>query len=222
MFLLASSLLGPTAFAQDRDTSKNAAQQAQSEVAREVVRGYFLKSNIGGSRYFMSYAPLMRSVMNLSLSVGSDFVDNERTSMSWEVMFRQGLFNGPKFDQLSTPEVVGRIQGDVHTFEGVAFFEFSGYVNRRLGIGIKAGGGVMMLPLLMEESAYQEFVVDGMWGGNPAAVHASPLPLVGGGPTIEYYTKLSHFSVGVEADVDFVIGLNDLVIHPSGFLKYTF
>jgi hypothetical protein len=41
------------------------------------------------------------------------------------------------------------------------------------------------------------------------------------GPTIEYYTKLSHFSVGMDLDVTYVLNF-DLGISPLGYLKYTF
>ena len=38
--------------------------------------------------------------------------------------------------------------------------------------------------------------------GNSLPVHQSPHPVFFGGPTVEYYTKLSHFSVGLDADKD--------------------
>ena len=57
--------------------------------------------------------------------------------------------------------------------------------------------------------------------GIPANVHEGPLPMALFGPTIEYYTKLSHFSVGVDVDVTYVIGF-DLGISPFGYMKYTF
>ena len=38
---------------------------------------------------------------------------------------------------------------------------------------------------------------------------------------IEYYTKLSHFSVGADIDVLYMLGL-DLALNPTGYLKYTF
>ena len=41
------------------------------------------------------------------------------------------------------------------------------------------------------------------------------------GPTFEYYTKLSHFSVGVDVDVVYGIGW-DLGLNATGALKYTF
>ena len=44
---------------------------------------------------------------------------------------------------------------------------------------------------------------------------------VGGGPTFEYYTKLAHFSVGVDTDVLYIVGW-DLSVNPMGYMKYTF
>jgi hypothetical protein len=72
-----------------------------------------------------------------------------------------------------------------------------------------------------DEVGYTVSVVNGEWGGAGAAVHNGPLPVVAGGPTIEYYTKLSHFSLGLDVDVQYVINL-DLGISPYGYLKYTF
>ena len=57
-------------------------------------------------------------------------------------------------------------------------------------------------------------------GGDPG-MQNSPKPVVFGGPTFEYYTKLSHFSVGVDVDVFYGIGW-DLGLNGSGALKYTF
>jgi hypothetical protein len=44
---------------------------------------------------------------------------------------------------------------------------------------------------------------------------------VQGGPTFEYYTKLSHFSAGIDVDVFYAIGF-DLGLNATGNLKYTF
>ena len=45
--------------------------------------------------------------------------------------------------------------------------------------------------------------------------------MVLGGPTFEYYTKLSHFSVGLDADVFYAFTF-DLGASVTGYLKYTF
>jgi hypothetical protein len=69
--------------------------------------------------------------------------------------------------------------------------------------------------------AFAEQVVADAWGGNNPGYHDAPHPLGMGGPTVEYYTKLSHFSVGGEADIFYAIGF-DLGMNVTGFLKYTF
>ncbi|MEO1576985.1 MAG: hypothetical protein AAFU65_18720, partial [Pseudomonadota bacterium] len=58
--------------------------------------------------------------------------------------------------------------------------------------------------------------------GDVAFLHDQGLffsAVVGG--TFEYYTKLSHFSIGADVDLVIVPGF-DTGINPSGYLKYTF
>ena len=50
--------------------------------------------------------------------------------------------------------------------------------------------------------------------------HGVPHPVVGGGIEFEYYSKLSHFSVGLNADALYTIGF-DLGLNATAFLKYT-
>lgn len=231
--LFAGSLTqGSVAFAQDLDSDsdkpeskgKREARDFETEVVREVVRGYYLKADIGTTAYLNTHGvvppqggSLLSGVMSLSLGLGGDFIDKERMSAAWEIDFNQGLFNGPPLEVL--PAISPLLEGDIHTFSGAATIEVSAYVSRRFGIGGRAGGGVMVAPLLMGEAKYNEDIVTA-WG-SPAKLHEGPLPLVVGGPTIEYYTKLSHFSVGVDIDVSYVIGF-DLGVSPYGYMKYTF
>jgi len=42
-----------------------------------------------------------------------------------------------------------------------------------------------------------------------------------GGLTFEYYTKLSHFSVGADIDAMYIVNF-DLGISPTAYLKYSF
>ena len=42
-----------------------------------------------------------------------------------------------------------------------------------------------------------------------------------GGPCLEYYTKLNHFSIGLNADVTYAIDF-DLGLNVTAALKYTF
>jgi hypothetical protein len=203
-------------------SSKRTARDFESEVIREVERGYYLKANVGSPYYLVNRAdgvPLFRPVVSVGFAVGSDFVDNESLSVAWEAAFSQSLMNGPKLEELTSAGPFS--QGDVHTFAGLANVEVSFYPMKRLGIGIRAGGGVMVMPLLMAEPYYTDEIITALWGGVVPQVHNGALPLAFGGPTIEYYTKLSHFSLGLEGDVSYVIGLG-LGVHPTGYLKYTF
>jgi hypothetical protein len=157
--------------------------------------------------------------MALGLGVGSDFIDRERFSAAWEIQFGQGLFHGPAFSDLtSLPPVV---EGDIHTFAGTAVVEVSGYVSRRTGFGARGGGGVLIAPLLITQDVY-EGELKPAWGGADAAFHAGPLPLIVVGGTFEYYTKLSHFSVGADVDAQFLLPNFYVGVVPTGYLKYTF
>ena len=224
--LIALTLFGTTAQAQDLDgdrgSSKKGAKSGKDEVVREVNRGMYMKAGAGSSQFIGSASGIIRPVVGLNLSAGQDFVDQERLSVAWEVNFAQALHHGPKFDELfDVQQTHGLlVEGDIHTFTGIAFIEASTYLTRRFSIGIRGGGGITMVPVLMDATAFTDDVELGIWGAT-SGIHAGPLPTFGGGPTIEYYTKLSHFSVGADIDVLYMLGL-DLALNPNGYLKYTF
>lgn len=224
--VLALGLLGLSTASFAQDEERKNARNFDNEVVREVVRGYYLKADIGTTIYMNTYslrqtsgAPMLTGVMSLQLGLGSDFIDKERFSAAWEVQFGQGLFNGPVLDELlAIPGL--KVEGDIHTLSATAAVEVSTYLTRRFSLGVRGGGGVMVIPLLMDDTYYTSDVV-AQFGGVRANVHEGPLPMVLFGPTIEYYTKLSHFSIGADVDVSYVIGF-DLGVSPFGYLKYTF
>jgi len=237
--LIAPLAISGTAFAQEdldldgdssgnkqkrQKASKSVKADLEGEVVREIQRGYYLKSNLGTTSYLLTYSGgILRSGTTLALGFGNDFSDQEDSSMAWEVKFHQGVHNGMHYEQQAAVGVPPPrlIQGDTRTFALVANFEYSRYLTRRLGVGIRGGGGVMMSPLLMNGEAFDDEVVRDSWGGARPAVHDSPHPIVQGGPTFEYYTKLSHFSIGVDIEVSYALGF-DLGAGGSGYLKYTF
>jgi hypothetical protein len=55
-----------------------------------------------------------------------------------------------------------------------------------------------------------------------ASAHNGVQPTIRAGGTLEYYTKLSHFSVGADVDFIMVIGSIGAGFSPTGYLKYTF
>ena len=244
--LFAAPMFPSVAFAQDLDDldedpdndrgskrnkkQKKAAvrERVEAEIIREVERGYYMKANIGATAYFINFASALRAGTALSLGFGGDIVDRERSSAAWEVGLYQGVHNGIHYEELGSALAAGQagpqnlIQGDTRTFAAQASFEYSVYPWRRLGIGLRAGGGVMIAPLLMVREKFETEVCLGEWNLSVCpTVHSSPHPFVLAGPTFEYYTKLSHFSVGADVDFMYAIGW-DLGMSATGYLKYTF
>lgn len=202
---------------------------AREEVIREIERGVYFKSNVGATAYLLTYGAtpygsVLASGTSLSFAVGQDFVDNEKNSMAWEVAFDQGVHNGLNWQYTAqginnnTINPNAAIQGDTRTFRLLGNVEYSVYPSRRLGVGGRLGGGVMYAPLLMGRVAFQDEVAPDF--GSTLPVHSTPHPLGFGGATFEYYTKLSHFSVGADVDVSYALGF-DLGLSTTGYFKYT-
>ncbi len=224
LLMLAALAVPQDAVAQDREERRRA-RSAERDLVREIERGPYVKSNVGTTFIFpvtaRSATPetgaVYGGVVFLGLAVGGEFVDQERFSAAFEAQFGQTLVQGPRTEVLTFDNSL--TQGDVHAFMGTGILEASFYPTRRLGLGVRVGGGIAVLPLLMNDLDYQEEVIPQI--DAPAPVHEGPLPMVLGGPTLEYYTKLSHFSVGVDVDFMYMIGFNP-GLFPSGYLKYTF
>jgi hypothetical protein len=247
--LALSGALAAPSFAQDRvdldsdgrSRSRRASRQAaEAEVVREVERGVYVRAAVGstiylgnrgvGARRFTGGPAIVRAGTTLTLTVGGDVLDREKASVSVEGTFYQGLHNGLSFQDQGALGLTNNllVQGDIHTFGLMIGAEGSYYPVRRFGIGGHIGGGIGIVPLLMNRLYYDEEVVglgqgDGAWGGpaNAPAVHNGVKPMIYVGPTFEYYTKLSHFSFGVDLDFLMVIGL-DYGLVATGYFKYTF
>jgi hypothetical protein len=219
-----------TAYAQDYDDldesedSKTRTRKSRTieidQNVREITRGWYAKSGVGGGLYLGKFSGALQPGAAIYMGLGQDFIDQEKSSASWEVAFGQGIHNGTFYEEQAL-QGGPFVQGDTRTYGILAVMEYSRYPSRRIGLGIRAGGGVMFAPLLMDEAYYIDEVVSKSWGGINPTYHSSPHPVALGGPTFEYYTKLAHFSVGVDADVFYAIGF-DLGANIIGNLKYTF
>lgn len=193
-------------------------------VVREIERGAYLKANAGTTAYIGQRSALLRPGTTLALTFGYDVLDKNKASAAVEVNFYQALHNA-KFSDYSA--IAGLqpnqlIEGDAHVFGLMVGAEGSFYPVRRFGIGGHAGGGIAFIPLLMNKQYYDTDVIP-TWGGVAyiPPVHQGPKPIIYVGPTIEYYTKLSHFSIGLDADFIYAIGM-DYGISATGYFKYSF
>ena len=190
---------------------------------REIERGLYTKANVGAMVYVLQHrSPFTVPVHSLALSIGDDFVDREKTSMAWEVSFLQTVHNGASYlDQPGNLIETAFIQGDTRGFALTAAYEFAKYPTRRLGLGGRVIGGVMAMPVLMHDLTYDEAVVAGTWGLSVSPNHRKAYIPVGGGLGLEYYTKLAHFSVGIDIDALYILGF-DLGLNTTGYMKYSF
>ena len=227
-------LLSLTALVGAMDVSAQSYEEYEAEeqgekpktkrAVREIVKGTYAKTNVGVGMFLGSYQGILQPGTSIALAVGQDFYDQENMSMAWEISFFQGINNGADYEtqsEMGCFQTGTCIQGDLRTYTLVGIYEFSLYPKRRLGIGMRAGGGIMFTPLLMHEGTYETVVVGEAWDGNRPTIHDQPHPVVIGGPTIEYYTKLSHFSMGVDIDASYAVGF-DLGLSATGTIKYTF
>lgn len=205
----------------ETDTAKPSApgeKKRKDAQVKEITKGFYAKTNIGGAFYVGNFSGIAKPGTSMALAIGQDFVDHEKMSLAWELAFFQGIHNGLSYDQNPGPYF---IQGDTRTYIVAGTVEWSTYISRRIGLGLRAGGGILYSPLLMDETFYQQVVLDQTWGISDPGYHGSPHPVVVGGPTFEYYTKMSHFSVGADIDVQYSIGY-DIAVSATGALKYTF
>ncbi len=215
---------------EEYEAEERGEQPKKKRAVREIVKGTYAKTNVGASLYLGRFSQWIQPGTSLGLAVGQDFMDTEDMSMAWEVSFFQGINNGTDYEEQAAAQcwtTTSCVQGDLRTYTLVGIYEASFYPTRRLGIGLRAGGGILFSPLLMNEKFYALDVVGNTgdtglnWQGNRPAVHDTPHPVVLGGPTLEYYTKLSHFSAGIDADIFYAVGF-DLGVSATGTLKYTF
>ena len=213
---------------EEYEAEEQGVKPKKKHAMREIVKGTYAKTNVGASFYLGRYAPWVKPGTSIALAVGQDFFDTEAISMAWEVSFFQGINNGADYEVQAAAGCFTNgscIQGDLRTYTFVGLYEASFYPTRRIGIGLRLGGGILMSPLLMDDKYYAEEVVGegtgGAWQGIRPAVHDEAHPVVLGGPTFEYYTKLSHFSLGMDVDIFYAVGF-DLGASATGTVKYTF
>jgi hypothetical protein len=213
---------------EEYEAEEQGVKPKKKRAVREIVKGTYAKTNVGAGIYLGTYSKWVKPGTSIALAVGQDFMDTEDMSMAWEVSFFQGINNGEDYEVQAAAGCYNDgscIQGDLRTYTFVGIYEASFYPTRRIGLGLRLGGGILLSPLLMDEKYYAEEVVgdgtSGAWLGNRPAVHDGPHPVVLGGPTFEYYTKLSHFSMGVDVDVFYAVGF-DLGASATGTVKYTF
>ncbi len=191
---------------------------------REVVKGFYARVDIGylawlGLNYVDGAGNSLSSVSGgnaVDVAFGYDIVDQLGFTLSVEGDFFQGINNGVTSTECGCQSPV---QGDFRSIGGLGRakfgLNFGGRKIRRLSAYFHAGGGVFVAPSLRPDEQ-----------GTPEAglIHSGPAGLISGGAGLEYYTRLSHFSLGVDLSVYVVVGMavTPIGIAAAPFIKYTF
>ena len=117
--LLVAALFGSApVLAQDFDdefnegfetSGESTAKRVAKPAVREVVKGFYAKSNVGTAMYLLNFGGgVVKPGTAVGLALGQDFVDNERSSLAWEVNFTQGIHNGMDYVDQDLNECASR------------------------------------------------------------------------------------------------------------------
>jgi hypothetical protein len=212
----------------DRERSARTRQRTKSrtQVVREVVKGAYAKMNIGPIFWLPPISGVTStSGTQLDFSFGYDVLDQLNFTLSIEGSFFQLVTNG---DGVSVDiGIASPIQGDFRIFGGIvgvrAGPNLGGKRVKRLSIAVHAAGGVGYSPPLVDLEN-QAVLTRIAAGGFPYIMQGRPLGPIQAGVGFEYYTRLSHFSLGLDVDFDVILGgpWPAMGVATDLFLKYTF
>jgi len=190
--------------------------------AREVVHGFYFKANYGALIWFGRVGAYASPGTAAAFEFGYDVVDQLGMTVTITGTFYQGINNGITYTEAVDNGIadggVHPVQGDFRSIGGLAGarigFNPGKRKVRRWTIAVIAKGGVYFSPSLRYEG-----------DGDAGTLQTSPGGMIVPGVGFEHFTRLSHFSLGVDVQVPLVVGTPAgfaAGIDITGFLKYTF
>lgn len=201
---------------------------------REVVKGAYLKMNVGPVFWLPPISNVTTtSGTELDFSFGYDIIDKLPFTLTVEASFVTLVTNGTgindeaAFQALLAAGIAPTIQGDFRVFGGTVNLRlgpnFGGRKTKRAHFAIQVGGGGGYSPALID---LQDPVVINRAAANGLGyvMQGRFLGIITPGLGLEYYTKLSHFSIGLDVDADIILGGPSVAIGigTNFFAKYTF
>jgi hypothetical protein len=202
---------------EDRRSSRRGRGTRQNQQAREVVHGFYVKAAYGTVLWFGDLGANSSPGTCATFELGYDIVDQLGVTVSVTGTFFQGINNGITAHQDEGGS--GVTQGDFRSIGGLAGarigFNPGKRKVRRWTIAIDLKGGVFFSPSLRDDPN------DGLAG----ALQASPGALIQPGLGLEHFSRLTHFSLGLDLHVPLVVGTPANFVaglDVVGFLKYTF
>ncbi|GEM_PF-745648 len=223
-----------------RRSTRSTKRQQDDAPSREVVKGAYAKINIGPVFWLLPTGVLSSPGTKIDFAFGYDFIDRLSFTMSVEGAFYNLISNGTGVSECGadgrappcpTPSFTSPTQGDLRIVGGTVALRFGpnfgGKRTKRGHFGVKIGAGVGYSPALVDLQSPDIIARTGRaptGSGNADLMQGRPLLLVNPAVVIEGYTKLSHFSLGLEVGGDIVLlgpaPVIGLVV--TAALKYTF
>ncbi len=210
---------------EEEEAPKKPSPRKGGRAPREVVKGFFAKIQIGPTIWVPPISQFTSGVGTTShFSLGYDFIDTLNFTMTVQASFFQLVTNGNGTGVQDG--FVSPIQGDFRVLGGTAALRlgpnFGGKKSKRVNFSVLVGGGVGGSPLLVNPNPSTR-IQDGI-AYSGAIMQGKPLGLITPGIAIEYYTKLAHFSLGLDVTGDIIVGgpVIAVGVSPNVFLKYTF
>lgn len=223
-----------------RKSTRSDRKKKDDAPSREVVKGAYAKINIGPVFWLLPTGVLSSPGTKIDFTFGYDFIDRLSFTMSVEGAFYNLISNGTGVSECGadgrappcpTPSFTSPTQGDLRIVGGTVALRFGpnfgGKRTKRGHFGVKIGAGMGYSPPLVDLQNPDIIARSGRpptGSGNADLLQGRPLLLVTPAVVIEGYTKLSHFSLGLEVGSDIVLlGPAPVIgLSVTAALKYTF
>ncbi len=214
------------AYAQDEfdeeERSRSRRGRKKTQTAREVHHGAYIKATFGSVGWFGTLGAVSSFGTAASFEFGYDVLDRLGMTLSITGTFYQGINNGLSAEDVQANGILVAVpnitQGDFRSIGGLVGarlgFNPGKRKVRRWTIAVDVKGGIYFSPALRDANDY-----------SAGLLQQSPGAMILPGFGIEHFTRLSHFSFGIDVHVPMVVGtpagfVAGLDVTP--FLKYTF
>ncbi len=198
----------------DEGDGRNSRRGSKAREIREVYHGAYVKATYGTLGWLTSLGVESGFGTAAGFEFGYDVVDTLGLTLSITATFYQGINNGVPMDEGGS----GLTQGDFRSIGGLVGARIG--INpgkrkvRRWTIALDVKGGIYISPSLRPADSFEAGLLQSGPGG-------LILPGIG----IEHFTRLSHFSLGVDTHVPMIVGTGlgfALGLDVTPFFKYTF
>lgn len=209
--MLGSGLMSRSAMAADKDKAAPAAGKVEDKkavtVINEIERGFFFEVRGG-----------FWATINPPAAEGTKSYFSSGQAVELDMGFDIGERVSPSIFLLASANKMGSDYTGYAT-NGVASGDYGTFIP---GVGLKVRIVGFKDAQDVERTWFYARVSGGVMFYSPAALINKLDVLISAGPGIEYFTKLRHFSIGIEANFNFMALTSSLGFSVLPTVKYSF